>query len=123
MIRAVLYWVSTALVSLSLLMAVTYLNGSPEMVEGFNKVGYPQHLRIVLGFAKPAAGLVLLLPGLARLKEWAYAGVTFALIMATIANRAAGESTWVVPLILLALLAISYLTRSESRRLEPMEMS
>jgi len=123
MIRAVLYWVSTALVSLSLLMAVTYLNGSPEMVEGFNKVGYPQHLRIVLGFAKPAAGLVLLLPGLARLKEWAYAGVTFALIMATIANRAAGESTWMVPLILLALLAISYLTRSESRRLEPMEMS
>lgn len=125
MIRAVFYWVSTAIVSLMLLMAVTYLTGSPEVVEGFNKVGYPQHLRVVLGFAKPAAALVLLLPGLARLKEWAYAGVTFALIMAAIANRAAGEGpqTWMLPLILLVLLAVSYLTRPESRRVEPMEVS
>jgi len=124
MIRSVFYWVSTAIISLMLLLAVTYLTGGPEVAAGFTKVGYPQHLRIVLGFAKPAAALVLLLPGLARLKEWAYAGVTFALIMATIANRAAGEGpqTWMLPPIMLAVLAVSYLTRPESRRVEPMEV-
>lgn len=112
----IVYWITTALTAASLIMAVTYLLGGKEVVEGFNKVGYPQHLRIVLGIAKPLAGIVLLLPGMARLKEWAYAGVTFAWIMATIANKAAGLPEWFMPPILLALLLVSYATRPASRR-------
>ena len=84
MARKVAYWISTGLASLALLGSLTYLLGGEQVVAGFTKAGYPQHLRIVLGIAKPAAAIVLLLPGLALLKEWAYAGVTFALIMATI---------------------------------------
>ncbi len=61
------YWTSTAILALALLGSLTYLTGSEEVVSGFAKAGYPQHLRIVLGVAKPAA-----------------AGVTFALVMATI---------------------------------------
>lgn len=113
----IVYWITTGLVAASLLMAVTYLLGGKEVMEGFDKVGYPQHLRIVLGIAKPLAGVVLLLPGLARLKEWAYAGVTFALIMATIANQAAGLPEWFFPPILLVLLFVSYATRPASRRI------
>ena len=88
---------------------------------GFTKSGYPQHLRIVLGIAKPAAAIVLLLPGLALLKEWAYAGATFALVMAFIAAYAAGDGAqvWAMPLVLLALLVVSYVTRPASRRLVP----
>jgi hypothetical protein len=115
--KRIAYWATTALVSVMLLLSVTYLSGSQEVVSGFNKVGYPQHLRIVLGIAKPLAAIVLLLPGLARLKEWAYAGATFALVMATIANYLAGESTWFMPPILLALLFASYATRPKDRRL------
>jgi hypothetical protein len=81
MIRKIAYWSSTAIVAAMLLFALTYLTGSEQVVSGFAKSGYPQHLRIVLGVAKPAAAIVLLLPGLALLKEWAYAGVTFALVM------------------------------------------
>src|SRR5262249_35800122 len=112
MARTITYWVSTVIVALLLLMALTYLSGSKEVVSGFTKVGYPQHLRIVLGILKPAAAIVLLLPGLARMKEWAYAGVTFAWVMAFIANYAAGEGpqTWILPPILLVLLAVSYAT-------------
>src|SRR5262245_66496864 len=112
----IVYWITTALASASLIMAVTYLFGGKEVIEGFDKVGYPQHLRIVLGIAKPLAGIVLLLPGAARLKEWAYAGATFAWIMATIANKAAGQPEWFFPIILLALLLVSYATRPASRR-------
>jgi hypothetical protein len=101
-----------------LLMALSYLTGSEQVVSGFAKAGYPQHLRIVLGLAKPAAAIVLLLPGLALLKEWAYAGATFAWIMASISARSSEEGLiWIVPLVLLALLAVSYLTRPPSRRL------
>jgi hypothetical protein len=117
--RRIVYWASTVLVAASLLMAATYLTGSEEVVSGFRKSGYPQHLRIVLGIVKPVAGIVLLLPGLALLKEWAYAGSAFALIMAFIAARSIGEpiQVWVMPLLLLTLLAVSYATRPASRRL------
>src|SRR5262245_61073598 len=91
MARRIAYWISTTVVSLMLLMSLSYLTGSEQVVSGFAKAGYPQHLRIVLGIAKPAAAIVLLLPGLARLKEWAYAGVTFALVMAFISARSSGE--------------------------------
>jgi hypothetical protein len=115
MARKIAYWTSTAIVSAALLMAATYLTGSEQMVSGFAKAGYPQHLRIVLGFAKPIAAIVLLVPGFALLKEWAYAGATFALVMATISAYSSGEM-WIMPLVLLAVLAVSYLTRPPNRR-------
>ena len=116
MFPKIVYWSSTAIVSVALLGALTYLTGSEQVVSGFARSGYPQHLRIVLGFAKPAAAIVLLAPGFPLLKEWAYAGATFALVMATIAAYSIGE-TWGMPLVLLTLLVVSYATRPASRRL------
>lgn len=121
MARKIAYWSSTAIACLALLGSLTYLTGSAEVVAGFAKAGYPQHLRIVLGIAKPVAAIVLLLPGFALLKEWAYAGVTFALVMAFISAYLSGEGvkTWILPPILLVILAVSYVTRPPSRRLIP----
>jgi hypothetical protein len=118
MVKKIAYWTSTAIAAVTLLMAVTYLTGSEQVVSGFAKAGYPQHLRIVLGIAKPLAAIVLLLPGLALLKEWAYAGVTFAWVMAFISAYLSGEkaTVWMLPLVLLVLGAVSYLTRPPSRR-------
>jgi VIT1/CCC1 family predicted Fe2+/Mn2+ transporter len=118
MVRKIAYWSSTAIAAATLLMAVTYLSGSEQVVSGFAKAGYPQHLRIVLGIAKPVAAIVLLLPGFALLKEWAYAGVTFAWVMAFISAYLSGEkpTVWMFPLVLLVLGAVSYLTRPPSRR-------
>jgi hypothetical protein len=122
MVRKIAYWSSTALVAVMLLLALSYLTGNEQVVSGFAKEGYPQHLRIVLGIAKPAAAIVLLLPGVALLKEWAYAGVAFTWMMAFIAAYSAGEGVqvWSVPLALLALLIVSYVTRPASRRLMPL---
>jgi hypothetical protein len=117
--RKIIYWTTTVIVAVMLLLALSYLTGSEQVVSGFAKVGYPQHLRIVLGVAKPAAAIVLLLPGLALLKEWAYVGAAFAWIMATIAHYSAGDGpqVWSFPLILLAVLTVSYVTRPPGRRL------
>jgi DoxX-like family len=117
MARKVAYWSSTGIVAAMLLMALMYLTGSEQVVSGFAKAGYPQHLRIVLGIAKPVAALVLLMPGFALLKEWAYAGATFAWIMASISAYASeGPGVWVMPIVLLGLLTVSYLTRPAGRR-------
>jgi hypothetical protein len=119
MARKFAYWGSTAIVGAMLLLALSYLTGSEQVVSGFTKSGYPQHLRIVLGIAKPIAAIVLLVPGLALLKEWAYAGAAITWVMAFIAAYAAGEGiqVWSMPLGLLALLVVSYVTRPASRRL------
>jgi hypothetical protein len=119
MIRKFAYWVSNGIVAVALLGALSYLTGSEQVVAGFEKSGYPQHLRIVLGIAKPAAAIVLLVPGLALLKEWAYAGSAYALGMASISVYSVGDGmlTWIWPLTLLALLIVSYVTRPASRRL------
>ena len=118
MARKIVYWSSTAIACLALFGSLTYLTGSEQVVSGFAKAGYPQHLRIVLGIAKPVAAIVLLLPGFPLLKEWAYAGFTFAWILATTAHYSAGDGVKAVtPVVLLAMLAISYSTRPSDRRL------
>ncbi len=119
MVRKIVYWSSTGIVAVMLLFALTYLTGNEQVVSGFTRSGYPQHLRIVLGIAKPVAAIVLLLPGFALLKEWAYAGATFAWVMAFISAYAAGEGVqvWIMPPALLVLLIVSYVTRPASRRL------
>jgi len=62
---------------------------------------------------------VLLLPGFALLKEWAYAGVTFALVMAAISGYLSGDGVKGagLPLVILVLVAVSYFTRPPNRRL------
>ena len=125
MARKIVYWGATALVSVALLGSLTYLTGSEQVVAGFTKAGYPQYLRIILGIAKPVAAIVLLLPGFALLKEWAYAGVTFALTMAFISAYLSGDGAkvWILPLALLALVAVSYVTRPASRTVKPLAFS
>lgn len=120
MARKIAYWVSTGLVAVpSLFAAFAYLSGSPQAVAGFAHVGYPQQLRIILGIAKPLGAIALVVPGLGKLKEWAYAGFTFAWISAFVAHYLAGDGPKAfAPLALLLILIISYLTRPASRRLE-----
>jgi hypothetical protein len=118
MARKITYWVSTGLVVvLSFFAAFAYLSGSPQAVQGFTHVGYPQQLRIILGIAKPLGAIALIVPGLLRLKEWAYAGFTFAWICASVAHYLANDGAEaLMPLILLALLFVSYVTRPMDRR-------
>ncbi|HKW18406.1 MAG TPA: DoxX family protein [Terriglobales bacterium] len=120
--RNIAYWVSTVIISaLSLFAAYAYLASGSQAVQGFAAVGYPQQLRIILGIAKPLGAIVLLIPGFLRLKEWAYAGFTFAWICAFIAHYLAGQkSEAFFPIGLLVLLAISYFTRPANRKLAPL---
>jgi DoxX-like protein len=118
MAQRVMYWGSTVLVAVgSLFAAFSYLSGAPEAVTGFAHVGYPQQLRILLGIAKGSGAIVLLAPGVPKLKEWAYAGFTFAWIAAAVAHYLAKDGAEaLVPLVFLVLLGVSYTTRPESRR-------
>jgi DoxX-like family len=118
MARKISFWISAGLIAaMSLFAGYAYLSGSPQAVQGFAHVGYPQQLRIILGIAKPLGAIALVIPSLGRLKEWAYAGFTFAWICAIIAHYLAGDgATAAAPLVLLVLLVVSYLTRPASHQ-------
>ncbi len=118
MTRKVAYWVSTGLLAaLSVFAAFTYLLGGPQVVQEFAHVGYPQQLRIILGIAKLLGAITLVVPGLAKLKEWAYAGFTFAWISAFVAHYLAKDGPKAfMPLIFLLLLVVSYATRPATRQ-------
>lgn len=118
MARKIAYWVTTGLVGvLSIFAAYAYLSGSPQAVQGFTHVGYPQQLRVILGIAKFLGAITLVVPGVPKLKEWAYAGFTFAWGSAFVAHYLAKDGPMAyTPLVLLALLAVSYVTRPSSRQ-------
>src|SRR6516164_7815087 len=70
MARKIAYWVSTILLAaLSALSAFAYLSGSPQAVQGFAHVGYPQQLRIILGVAKPLGAIALLVQAFPKSKS------------------------------------------------------
>jgi uncharacterized membrane protein YphA (DoxX/SURF4 family) len=121
MARKVTYWVSTGLLAaLSIFAAFVYLSGSPQAIQGFAHVGYPQQLRIILGIAKLLGAITLVVPSLPKLKEWAYAGFTFAWISAFVAHYLAKDGPKAfMPLILLVFLFVSYVTRPTSRLWRP----
>src|SRR4029077_17666715 len=107
--RKVTYWVVTGLLALSALSAgVNYWWGSQQTVQTFAHLGYPKQLRVLLGIAKLLGGIALIVPGLPTLREWAYAGFTFAWIAAAAAHYLAKDGAVAFfPLVLLILLFVS----------------
>ena len=117
MTRNIVYWGATGLVaSVALLGGFSYVTNAPEAIENFRHVGYPRQLRVLLGIAKLAGAIVLLLPWLPKLKEWAYAGFTFTWIAATVAHYLAADGKSLLPVALFGLLAVSYVMRPANRR-------
>jgi hypothetical protein len=78
------YWIVTILFcGFMIFTAIPNILVSTESVDMFSGLGYPRYLIPFLGVAKVLGGIIILIPGFNRLKEWAYAGMFFDLIGAT----------------------------------------
>lgn len=60
-------------------LAITH---AAPMMKGLAHLGYPPYFANLLGVGKLAGVVVLLLPGMVKLKEWAYAGFAITVISA-----------------------------------------
>lgn len=107
----IIYWITTGLVSLSLLMAGIMYFASPEAAAAFAHFGFPDYFRKELGTAKVIAAFALILPMVpARVKEWAYAGAGIVYISACIAHASVdGMGAAVAPFVAMLILAVSYI--------------
>ncbi len=74
----IIYWVSTILFALIMsFTAIPSLMNNKESLEFMTHLGYPLYFVQFISVAKILGGVTLILPGLTKAKEWAYAGLFF----------------------------------------------
>jgi hypothetical protein len=117
--RTIAYWVATALTAFVFLSGGIIDVGRFDFAaKGIIELKYPLYFMTILGIWKILGGIVVLLPRLPLLKEWAYAGMTFDLTGAGASHLANGDSTKdvIVPLVLWGIAAASWALRPASRK-------
>jgi DoxX-like protein len=118
--RTVAYWMVTAIV-----IAESAVGGTMDLLRMspfypmLIDLGYPGYLATILGTAKIVAAVVLLAPGLPRLKEWAYAGIMINMVGAFASQVAMHQSigNLVPPVVFAGLAILSWALRPPTRRL------
>lgn len=77
----ILYWIVTILFAgFMIFSAIPDIMVTPEAVTLITGMGYPKYFIPYIGIAKAIGSITILVPGLNRIKEWAYAGLFFDLI-------------------------------------------
>ena len=118
--KKILYWIFTVFLSIGMLAG-----GVQQLLQtgGYNEIalslGYPLYLLSILGAWKILGVIVILLPKLPILKEWAYAGFVFAMSGAFVSHLVAGHSfTEAIPSLTLLIVALlSWYLRPADRKI------
>jgi hypothetical protein len=120
--KSILYWVMTAQVAFFIgvggLGQIWQYYAKPQGVVPV--LNYPMYFFAILGLWKALGAIAILVPGYARLKEWAYAGIFFDLTgAATSCAAVGGYGAYgfhiIAPLVLTGFTVISWALRPASR--------
>ncbi|HPG10001.1 MAG TPA: DoxX family protein [Chitinophagaceae bacterium] len=104
----ILYWIFTIVFAgLMIFSSVGGIGPNEKTMQIFvNYLGYPVYFIQFISWAKIAGSIVILIPGLKKIKEWAYAGLFFDLAGAVYSSIAASGKFdpmmltmlfWIVP--------------------------
>jgi uncharacterized membrane protein YphA (DoxX/SURF4 family) len=118
--RTIAYWVNTVVLGTEgIVGGILALVRLPAYAGILQHLGYPGYLMTILGVWYMLAGLAVLLPGLPRLKEWAYAGLVFNYTGATASHLVMGDGAGsvVAPIVFTGLTIVSWALRPPDRRL------
>lgn len=120
------FWIATVFIVLweglmplgTLLFAPQYINA------GTKPLGYPDYFAYALIICKLLGVIAIAVPQVpTKLKEWAYAGLTFNLIFAFISHACVDKNAafMVMPILVLGILAVSYFYQAKIARLSNKE--
>jgi len=109
----IIFWIATSIIILwEGVMSLATVLFAPEYVNaGTKSLGYPDYFAYALIVCKVLGVIAISYPKLpSKLKEWAYAGLTFNLIFAFISHACVDKNLtyMLMPLVFLGILAISY---------------
>ncbi len=113
-IKKALFWLATLVVAFAMIAG-----GSADFMlidpvkEAMDHLGYPHYFARILGVWKVLGGVAIVVPGLPKLKEWAYAGIFFDLSGAFVSHLSVGDGAgdFMPPLVIAGLLVVSYTLR------------
>jgi len=120
--RIVGYWIFTLIVAWEMVAGSLWDLLRIEYVRVvLTHLGYPLYLLLILGVWKLPCAVVLLLPRIPRLKEWAYAGAFFNYSGAVASHVLVGDGpgVWGFPLGLVVLTLASWGLLPAERRVAP----
>jgi len=116
----IIYWIATIWLSLGMVSTgiVQFLKVKEE-VDMFTRLGYPVYLLTILSIWKFLGVIAVLIPKFPLLKEWAYAGFSFAMSGAVFSHLAAGSDAkeFFGPLLLIVLTVVSWYFRPADRKI------
>ncbi len=107
------FWVTTTIIFLweGVMPLGTVLFAPQYATVGTKALGYPDYFGYTLIICKVLGVVAIALPAIpAKLKEWAYAGLSFSLIYASISHACVDQNIgfMLMPLVVLGILAVSY---------------
>lgn len=119
--KKIIYIIVTALFSLNMLLSAGMYFFNHDMVaEMFNSIGYPTYIIYPLAVAKILGLLAIWTNKSKTLKEWAYAGFVFELLLAISGHIAAEDNQFFAALVALIMVGTSYtLFKSMERTKSP----
>lgn len=114
------FWIATTIILLwEGVMPLSTLAFAPEYATaGTKPLGYPDYFAYALIICKGLGVIAITLPSVpVKLKEWAYAGLTFNLIFATMSHTVVdGNVSYIaLPIVIMAILAVSYVYNPKLR--------
>lgn len=110
----IIYWIATIIIALweGVMPLVAFLVSPDQATVGTRPLGYPDYFAYALIVCKILGVIAIVYPKTPmRLKEWAYAGLSFNLIFAFISHAFVDKNIgfMLMPLIFLGILAVSYI--------------
>ena len=106
----IIYWISTGLLSVLLLMSAgMYIFNNAMVSEMFTAFGYPTYIIYPLAIAKISGVVVLISQKQSKIKEWAYSALFFEFILAFFAHFMIGDGEQMGAVIAMLLLITSYI--------------
>lgn len=113
---SIIFWATTGFIFLfeGLLPLSTLLFAPEYFNAGTKPLGYPDYFAYALIICKVLGATALIVPNLnAKIKEWAYAGLTFSLLFAALSHTVVdGNVTYILtPIVIGAILSVSYIYR------------
>ncbi|HEX8269613.1 MAG TPA: DoxX family protein [Flavobacterium sp.] len=110
----IIFWIATGILILwEGMMPLVTMAVAPEYFNvGTKALGYPDYFAYSLAVCKILGVVAISAPGIPnKLREWAYAGLTFNLVFAFISHAFVDKNVgfMLMPLVVLFILAISYI--------------